>query len=167
MTLAVLAALGPFLAKSFNIDDPLFLWTARQIQAHPANPYGFDLNWYGYESPMWEVTKNPPLACYFLAAAAAILGWGEMALHFAFLLPAVAAILGTFRLARRLCQRPLLAARRGGDSGNLSVGSSLVSEANSCCIRHTRHACVFGFRYQCDVRHIDAGVLGVGYRIVD
>jgi 4-amino-4-deoxy-L-arabinose transferase-like glycosyltransferase len=110
LTLAVLAALGPFLAKSFNIDDPLFLWTARQIQAHPANPYGFDLNWYGYESPMWEVTKNPPLACYFLAAAAAILGWGEMALHFAFLLPAVAAILGTFRLARRLCQRPLLAA---------------------------------------------------------
>ncbi len=110
LTLALLATLGPFLTKSFNIDDPLFLWAAHQIQAHPANPYGFDLNWYGYEEPMWEVSKNPPLACYFLAGAAAILGWSEMALHSAFLLPALAAILGTFRLARRWCRQPLLAA---------------------------------------------------------
>lgn len=110
LTLAVLAVLGPFLSKAFNIDDPLFLWAARQIQGHPANPYGFDLNWYGYLSPMWEVTKNPPLSCYFLAAAAAILGWSEVALHFAFLLPAVAVILGTYRLARRWCQKPILAA---------------------------------------------------------
>jgi len=110
LTLAVLAALVPFLGKAFNVDDPLFLWAARQIQAHPTNPYGFELNWYGSQSPMWEVTKNPPLACYYLAMAAAILGWSEMALHFAFLLPAVAAILGTYRLARRLCQRPIFAA---------------------------------------------------------
>ena len=110
LTLVVLTALGPFLTKSFNIDDPLFLWVARQIQAHPANPYGFDVNWYGYQSPMWEITKNPPLACYFLAAASAILGWSEIALHFACLLPALAAILGTFRLARRLCKQPVLAA---------------------------------------------------------
>ena len=39
-----------------------------------------------------------------------IFGWSEAALHFAFLLPAVAAILGTHRLARRLCQSPILAA---------------------------------------------------------
>jgi 4-amino-4-deoxy-L-arabinose transferase-like glycosyltransferase len=110
LTLAVLATLGPFLAKPFNIDDPLFLWAARQIHAHPANPYGFDLNWYGFESPMWEVTKNPPLACYFLAGAAAVLGWSEVALHAAFLLPAIVAILGTYRLASRWCTRPLLAA---------------------------------------------------------
>ena len=110
MILIVLAALGPFLAKPFNVDDPLFLWAARQIQAHPSNPYGFDLNWYGFQSAMWDVTKNPPLACYYLAVAAAILGWSEVALHFAMLLPAVAAILGTYRLARRLCQRPVLAA---------------------------------------------------------
>ena len=109
LILAVLAALGPFLAKPFNVDDPLFLWAARQIQAHPSNPYGFALNWYGFQSAMWEVTKNPPLACYYLATAAAILGWSEIALHFAMLLPAVAAILGTYRLARRWCQRPVLA----------------------------------------------------------
>jgi hypothetical protein len=110
LTLVVLAALSPFLGKAFNIDDPLFLWAARQIQAHPGNPYGFDVNWYGFPLPMWEVTKNPPLACYFLAAAASLLGPSETALHSAFLLPAVAVILGTYRLARRWCEQPLLAA---------------------------------------------------------
>jgi 4-amino-4-deoxy-L-arabinose transferase-like glycosyltransferase len=110
LTLVVLAALSPFLGKAFNIDDPLFLWAARQIQAHPTDPYGFDVNWYGFPLPMWEVTKNPPLACYFLAAAGSVLGTSEIALHFACLLPAVAVILGTYRLARRWCQQPLLAA---------------------------------------------------------
>jgi 4-amino-4-deoxy-L-arabinose transferase-like glycosyltransferase len=110
LLLVVLAALAPFLAKPFNIDDPLFLWTARQIQAHPADPYGFKVNWYGTSEPMWWVTENPPLASYYLALAAGVLGWSEVALHFAFLLPAVAAILGTHRLARRLCQSPMLAA---------------------------------------------------------
>ena len=59
---------------------------------------------------MWWVTENPPLAGYYLALAAGILGWSEVALHFAFLLPAVAAILGTHRLARRFCNSPMLAA---------------------------------------------------------
>jgi len=107
---AVLAMLGPFLDKPFNIDEPLFVWTARQIHAHPGDPYGFKVNWYGTATPMSQVTKNPPLACYYLALAAAVLGWSERALHFAFLLPALAAILGTYRLARSLCNRPLLAA---------------------------------------------------------
>jgi hypothetical protein len=39
--LAVVVLLAPFLAKPFNMDDPLFIWAARQIQAHPLNPYGF------------------------------------------------------------------------------------------------------------------------------
>ena len=110
LALTVVVALGPFIAKPFNFDDPLFLWAARQIQAHPANPYGFELNWYGSVSPMWEITQNPPLACYYLAIAAAVLGWSEVALHLAFLLPAIAAILGTYRLALRFTQRPMLAA---------------------------------------------------------
>ena len=110
LTLLVLAALGPFLTKPFNIDDPLFIWTAHQIQAHPGNPYGFNVNWYGSMDPMWNVTKNPPLVCYYLALAAGIFGWSETALHFAFLLPAVAAIIGTYQLARRFCDHPMLAA---------------------------------------------------------
>jgi hypothetical protein len=110
LTLVTLAAVMPFLAKPFNFDDPLFIWAAQQIHAHPGNPYGFDVNWYGELSPMWQVTKNPPLACYYLALAAAVLGWSEVALHFAFLLPALAVILGTHRLAQKFCRQPMLAA---------------------------------------------------------
>jgi 4-amino-4-deoxy-L-arabinose transferase-like glycosyltransferase len=110
LVLMVAVALGPFITKPFNFDDPLFLWAARQIHAHPANPYGFELNWYGTVANMWETTQNPPLACYYLALAAAILGWSEPALHFAFLLPAIAAILGTYRLALQFSNRPMFAA---------------------------------------------------------
>ncbi|HZL44249.1 MAG TPA: glycosyltransferase family 39 protein [Verrucomicrobiae bacterium] len=110
LALAVLAALCPFLSKPLNGDDPLFVWTARHIQQHPANPFGFDVNWYDTTSPMWEVTKNPPLASYYLALAGSLLGWTEPALHGALLIPALAAILGTHRLARRFTKRPLLAA---------------------------------------------------------
>src|ERR1051326_6369725 len=77
----VLAALIPFLTKPFNMDDPLFIWAAHQIKQHPSDPYGFQVNWYGSLSPMYEVTKNPPLACYYLALVASILGWSETAIH--------------------------------------------------------------------------------------
>jgi 4-amino-4-deoxy-L-arabinose transferase-like glycosyltransferase len=110
LTLAVFAALGPFLAKPFNIDDPLFIWVAHQIQAHPGDPFGFNVNWYGTMAPMWIATENPPLASYYIALAAAIFGWSEVALHFAFLMPALAVVLGTYRLARRFCDWPALAA---------------------------------------------------------
>ena len=110
ITLAVFAALGPFLAKPFNIDDPLFVWAAGQIQAHPVNPYGFNVNWYGELQPMASVTENPPLMCYYLALAAGIFGRNEIGLHFACLLPAVVVVLGTYRLARNCCRWPLFAA---------------------------------------------------------
>lgn len=110
LCLAALTTLVPFLSKPFNMDDPLFIWAARQIHAHPGNPYGFEVNWYGSVSSMAEVTKNPPLACYYLAAGAGLLGWSEPALHGIFLLPALAVILGTHRLARHFCNQPALAA---------------------------------------------------------
>lgn len=110
MTLIVLAVFVPFLPKPFNIDDPLFLWAARQIQAHPTDPYGFSVNWGWTAFPMWKVTENPPLACYYLALAAFALGWNEIALHSAFLLPALAVILGTYRLAKLFCTKPMQAA---------------------------------------------------------
>ncbi len=110
LALVVLALLAPFLTKPFNIDDPLFIWAARQIHEHPADPYGFRLEWGWTEFPMWKVTENPPLACYFVALAGAVLGWSEVALHCAFLLPALAVAWGTYSLARRLSQHPLLAA---------------------------------------------------------
>jgi 4-amino-4-deoxy-L-arabinose transferase-like glycosyltransferase len=110
LVLVTAACLGPFLGKAFHIDDPLFLWTAKQIQAKPFDFYGFTVNWSGYKLPMTVATANPPLAAYYIAAAAYVVGWSEAALHMAFFLPALAAALGTFFLARELCSKPLFAA---------------------------------------------------------
>ncbi|MBI2200004.1 MAG: glycosyltransferase family 39 protein [Candidatus Rokubacteria bacterium] len=108
--LATALCLVPFAGKAFHVDDPPFLWAARQIQSQPTDFYGFRLNWFGAEQPMWEVATNPPLTSYYQAAAAALAGWSERALHLAFLLPALAAVLGTYVLARGLCAHPALAA---------------------------------------------------------
>ncbi len=101
--------LAPFVNKAFTIDDPLFLWAAQHIQQHPLDPYGFEINWYISPERMADVTKNPPLACYALALAGWLFGWNEIALHTAFLLPAAGAAWGMYRLAEKLCDRPLLA----------------------------------------------------------
>lgn len=105
--------IAPFANKAFHIDDPLFLWAAKHIQSHPTDPYRFNVNWYFNEMEMWQVTKNPPLTSYFIAFVAYLVGWSERALHLAFLIPAIAVVLGTYFLARKLCARPLLASLVG------------------------------------------------------
>src|SRR5256714_4163226 len=107
---AVIAALVPFLNKAFDIDDPLFLWMAQQVSQHPADPYGFSVNWYVSAKPMFSIMQNPTLNAYYMALTASFLGWTELAMHGAFLIPAVAAVLGTFFLAQRLSGSPLLGA---------------------------------------------------------
>jgi hypothetical protein len=106
---AVVACLVPFSGKAFNIDDTLFVYEARQIAQHPLDPFGFKVNWFLDAIPMAYETRNPPLASYYSAAAAVFVGWSERALHLAFLLPALATIWGTYRLAQRLTNSPLLA----------------------------------------------------------
>lgn len=110
LALSTIGALAPFLTKPFNIDDPLYVWAAQHIWVNPAAPYAFNVNWNGFSQPMWEAMQNPPLMSYYLALAAGIFGWSEIGLHFACLLPAVAVVLGTYRLAKLLCSRPMLAA---------------------------------------------------------
>ena len=105
-----LASLVPFLGKAVHIDDPLFLWAARQIQTDPLHPYAFDVNWYGNPMPMAETTKNPPLASYYIAAVAGLFGERELVLHTAFLVPAIAVVVATLLFARRSCEAPLVAA---------------------------------------------------------
>jgi len=107
---AVIAALVPFLHKAFHIDDPLFLWIAQQVSQHPTDPYGFSVNWYGSAMPVFSIMQNPPLNAYYMALAAKFLGWSELAMHGAFLIPALAAVLGTFFLAQRLSGSPLVGA---------------------------------------------------------
>jgi 4-amino-4-deoxy-L-arabinose transferase-like glycosyltransferase len=110
LTLATLLCLLPFSGRAFQVDDPLFVWTARQIVEHPLDPYGFSLNWGITRMRMAEVTQNPPLAAYYGALIGRVAGWSERAWHLGFLLPALVVVLGTYRLARRFTRLPLVAA---------------------------------------------------------
>jgi hypothetical protein len=123
-----LVCLLPFSGKAFNVDDPLFLWSAQQIAKHPLDPFGISVIWDATATPLFEVTKNPPLACYYAAAVGSIAGWSERALHIGFLLPALAMVLGTYRLAQRLTRSPLVAA-----SATLLTPGVLVSATSVMC----------------------------------
>jgi 4-amino-4-deoxy-L-arabinose transferase-like glycosyltransferase len=107
---ATLVCLLPFIDKALHLDDPLFIWAARQMQTRWWDPYGFDVNWYGWSMPMFEVTKNPPLASAYLALVISIFGESEVWLHVAFFVPAIAAVLGTYSLAQRMSAYPFHAA---------------------------------------------------------
>ena len=105
----ILICLVPFLGKAFNMDDPVFIWCAKQIHKEPVDFYGFEANWYGTKMSMAEIHHNPPAACYYVALAGLLLGWSEVALHAAFLVPAVAVAMGTYYLAREVRLQPILA----------------------------------------------------------
>lgn len=124
----VVVALEVFSHKAFTIDEPLFLWLGAHLQTDPWDFFGFRVNWYGVEMPMYEVTKNPPLGGYYIALAAQLVGWSEAALHRSFLLPAAAAAWASYSLARRLCSRPLEAAFIG-----VATPAFLVSSTNVMC----------------------------------
>ncbi len=128
LAVATLACLLPFSGKAFNVDDTLFVYVARQITRHPLDPYGFQINWYRSAVPMAVETKNPPLAAYYLAAAASVVGWSERALHLAFLLPALAVVLGAYRLGRRFTNSPVLAT-----AATLLAPGFLVSASSVMC----------------------------------
>ncbi len=129
LAILTLICLVPFSGKAFNIDDPLFFWTAQQIVHHPLDPYGFEVVWYESSQPASEVIKNPPLAAYYMAAVGELAGWSERVLHFAFLLPALIVILGTYRLAKHFTQNRLMAA-----AATLLTPGFLVSSSTVMCV---------------------------------
>ena len=104
-----LACLLPFAGKAFHIDDPLFVWAGRQMQTRWWNPYGFEVNWYLSATPMHEVTKNPPLASGYIGLLSSVFGEKEFVIHLGFLLQVIAAVLGTYALARRFSANPFFA----------------------------------------------------------
>jgi 4-amino-4-deoxy-L-arabinose transferase-like glycosyltransferase len=110
LTLATIACLLPFAFKAFHIDDTFYLYCAQHIQTDLFDFYGFSMNWHGNTQPVADFNKNPPLICYYIAAVASLLGWGEAGLHTAFLIPAVAAVTGARALARSFTDSPSLAA---------------------------------------------------------
>ena len=101
---------GIYLGKAYNIDDPLTIWTAQRIAAHPADFYGFDVNWHGTFAPMLQTNLNPPGVAYYLAPFGIFSNWHEPALHIALALVAAAFIPGIYFLALRMNGHPLTAA---------------------------------------------------------
>lgn len=105
-----LLALAPFLAKPWFTDDPLVLRSAEAVLADPLRPYAATTNWFGETRALADTTFNPPLLAYVLAPVVAAFGASEVALHTVLLAPALLALAATWRLARRWCTRPALAA---------------------------------------------------------
>jgi len=123
-----LLCLVPFINKAIHIDDPIFIWTAKQITRHPLDPYGFTATWWSRTTPMWQIQQNPPLAAYYMAVIGTIAGWSERALHLGFILPAIVVVLGTYRLALRFTGNALLAA-----AATLVAPGFLVSATGLMC----------------------------------
>ncbi len=126
LTAVTLLCLLPFSGRAFHVDDPLFIWSGQQIAKHPLDPYGFQLVWDNFSEPMSEVTKNPPLTCYYVAAIGSIAGWSERAMHLGFLFPALALVLGIYRLSIRFTKSPLVAAAAAILTPGVLVSASSV-----------------------------------------
>jgi 4-amino-4-deoxy-L-arabinose transferase-like glycosyltransferase len=110
LALITIALLVPFLTKPFHIDDPLYLLMARQIHAHPWQPYNFSTNYLGHPQPMWEIALNPPGMGYFLAALTKVFGEWEFPLHAVFLVFPLLAVGSAYHIARRFTSRPFFVA---------------------------------------------------------
>jgi 4-amino-4-deoxy-L-arabinose transferase-like glycosyltransferase len=104
----VIAGLVPYLIvglfsdKAYHIDDPAYIWTARQIIHSPLDFYGFEINWGSTDVMMYEANKNPPGVSYFIALGALMFGWAERAQHLWMGLWASALGVAIHLLARRL-----------------------------------------------------------------
>lgn len=104
-----LVALAPFANRAYHIDDPLYLWSAKQIVQDPLDYYGVVVNKWGRDQPLSEIMVIPPGHCYLLALTGRLFGWGEVPMHLT--IAACASLLGAgiYLLACRLCARPNLA----------------------------------------------------------
>jgi hypothetical protein len=105
----LVVCLGPFIDKAIHTDDVLFVWTGQWLQKHPADFFGFKVNWWVSALPMSATNYNPPLLSYLLAGVASLFGWNEIVLHLACLGVAFLAASGIYALAQRWCGQPLLA----------------------------------------------------------
>ena len=106
LAIVTIMSLLPFITKSFNIDEPVYLWIARHIQSNPLDFFGFKLNWYGIEMDVFSINKNPPFVPYYIALITGLFGWKETIIRIFFLVPAVGLSLGTYFLARSFCSSP-------------------------------------------------------------
>ncbi len=83
--------------KPLTIDDPIYLAYARQIAAHPTDPYGFLL--LGMESAHY--TLAPPVVPYYWAVAIRLFGDSPVWWKLAFIPFSLLFVFSLHRLARR------------------------------------------------------------------
>lgn len=100
----------PFTDKAYHIDDPVYIWVARQILRNPLDFFGFTANWYSEVEHGARISVSPPLYSYYLALPGSLFNWAEIPLHVASIVPAIAVAFGTYRLAGCLKSSPLTSA---------------------------------------------------------
>lgn len=102
---ALLLALAvPFLGHAHHIDDPLYLETARQVLAAPADPMGGASLWHERPGRLFDDLYNPPMVAYLLAPVVAAAGPSEWAVHLMMVLLAVLAVVVAGVVTRKLGQ---------------------------------------------------------------
>ncbi len=101
--------LAPFVNRAFNIDEPMFIWTAQQIVKNPFDYFGGYVERNKELEPMYLYNQNPPGFSYVLAVFGAMGGWSEPVMRLASLLAAGLCGLGTYLVASRFTDRPMLA----------------------------------------------------------
>lgn len=101
--------LVPSVNKAYHMDDTLFLQVAEQVRSHALDPFGFEYNWHERPEPMAEVTQNPPLGGYLLAAVQLVAGESEPPAHLIYLAIALGCAVLMHALAGRFCRHPGLA----------------------------------------------------------
>ncbi len=104
--LAALALTAANAAKPIVIDDPVYISVARQIEAHPGDPYGFELFWYDAPEPAMRVGTLAPVLPYWLAGAMALFGGEPLAWKLS-LLPFAIALTGSLAFLLARFARPL------------------------------------------------------------
>ena len=115
-------ALAAVSHTAFRVDEPNILAMARQIAAHPLDPYGFTINWTGTNQPAFRVLANPPLLPAWLAVVGRATGWREVPLHIAVIPFAVIFLLSLVSLTRRFapgCESVAALAQRSRSSGTI------------------------------------------------
>ncbi|MBI3553926.1 MAG: glycosyltransferase family 39 protein [Elusimicrobia bacterium] len=98
----------PFMGKPYHIDEPWFVFVARQFLLHPRHPFDFSFVYWGTSTPYSRLSDHPPLIYGLVALIMKASGGGEWSMRLALLPVDVAGACGLYLLAARFLKRPLL-----------------------------------------------------------
>lgn len=102
VAVVAVAPLLLFVTKAISIDAPVFVAVAKQIVAHPLDPFGFQMVWDPTSPDVWVFNRNPPLVSYYLAPWIRIFGDADTWLHVAMLPFSLLAALSFLGICRRV-----------------------------------------------------------------